>query len=415
MSDSLQAFTDMNQLDALINEAAQSKIVMLGEASHGTSEFYTIRAEITKQLIEKHGFSFIAVEGDWPSCYEMNRYVKQKPQTSAEDALVAAFGRWPEWMWANRETAELIRWLSNYNQEQLKKGQERTCGFYGMDVYSLWESLDEIMSYLERTGASPEEIQAAKRAYHCFEPYHKESQMYGVSAAFLSATCEDEVVELLTSMRQKYSKADLQNEEQLSQELNALVAVNAERYYRSMVRSDAESWNIRDMHMTEVLFRLLDFHGPDAKAVIWEHNTHIGDARATDMAGEGMVNVGQLVREREASSFAIGFSTYKGSVIAGTEWGAEPEVMKVPEAQLQSWEQYFHKEGNGENVWIRFDNKTGKFYEKKGHRAVGVVYHPKYEWGNYVPTVMAERYDALIHVEETTALRPLVREALGER
>lgn len=398
--------TEAGDLDPLLTAIGDSQVVMLGEASHGTSEFYTWRAELTKRMIRDHGFRFIAVEGDWPSCYEMNRWIKGEVQEiSAEELLKQSFRRWPTWMWANREVAELMDWLREWNKGRPVNDK---VGFFGLDVYSLWESMDEVLKYLRHKG-DPALLDAAEEAFGCFHAYGRDEQRYAVSAAYLDASCEDEVVEILSKLsRERGQNAKGSGEDDaFNAEINALVAVNAEHYYRIMVGADAESWNVRDRHMTEVLGRLIRHHGDGAKAVIWEHNTHIGDARATDMETDGMVNVGQLVREEYAKSFAVGFSTYRGTVLAGSRWGADVETMPVPEAWKNSWDELLHRAGGGSKLLLLGDEASGLFEEVRGQRAIGVVYRPDSEWGNYVPTSLSKRYDALLYVEETHALDAL--------
>ncbi|WP_134701807.1 erythromycin esterase family protein [Ammoniphilus sp. YIM 78166] len=389
-----------DDLDVLVQAIGDRPFVLLGEASHGTSEFYTIRAELTKRLIKEKGFSVVAVEGDWPSCYEINRYIRDYPNTAlSTQEVLQAFNRWPTWMWANQETAELIDWLREHNRSQ----ENTKAGFYGLDVYSLWESMEEIVRYLEKIGST--DLFLARKAFECFEPFARSVQSYGVSAAFLSEDCEKEVVALLQELRRN-RKTYHEEEASINMEINALVAVNAERYYRSMVRGGPESWNIRDHHMVQVLAKLREFH--QAKIIVWEHNTHIGDARATDMAIEGMVNVGQLVREQYGKEqvFSIGFGTHRGSVIAARSWAAPLESMPVPQAIDGSWEDLMHRAGNRDQILL-FDEDMPSFDEPIGHRAIGVVYHPEDERGNYVPSAMALRYDAFVFIDETEALKPL--------
>ncbi|PZE19820.1 erythromycin esterase family protein [Paenibacillus xerothermodurans] len=395
-----------NDLQAIVDAVGDAQIVLLGEASHGTAEFYTQRAEISKKLIEQKGFRFIGVEGDWPSCYEINRFVKRYPGAaqSPEEAL-QDFNRWPTWMWANREIMPLIQWIRDYND---RADNKRKVGFYGIDVYSLWESLDAIMRYAKETGS--EEIERmARAALECFDPHGREGQAYGLAAALYGEGCKDEVVQLLTEMQQRRQRQPNDDEAALSAEINSLVSVNAERYYRSMITHDGESWNVRDRHMVEALTRVQDFYGPDAKAIVWEHNTHIGDARATDMAAEGMVNVGQLLREQHGREnvFAVGFGTHRGTVIAGQEWGAPAERMVVPPGRPNSWEDMLHEAGGGENRILLIDRQAPELQQRIRHRAIGVVYHPRFEAGNYVPSIMGERYDAFIHIDESSALEPL--------
>lgn len=396
-----------DDLDAIVQAIGDADFVLLGEASHGTSEFYTLRAELSKRLIVEKGFSFIAVEGDWPSCYTLNRYIKQyeNPAVNVREAL-GDFNRWPTWMWANNEVMNYAEWLYDFNKN---KTYGRQVGFYGIDVYSLWESMDEILSHLKKTG-SPE-LEAAQKAFDCFDPYKRDPQTYGVSAAFLSESCEEEVVKLLTDLQAKRKLSKGEDESVLSDELNALVAVNAERYYRSMVQGGSDSWNVRDRHMVEALNRIKAFHGPDAKAIVWEHNTHIGDARATDMEADGMVNVGQLLREQYGDNrvYIVGFGTHRGTVIAADQWGGEMQAMMVPEAQSGSWEDLLHKAGAFDKILL-FDHDSEPFHVPVGHRAIGVVYNPRRERGNYVPSVMARRYDAFVYVDESKALAPLRQE-----
>ncbi|WP_308639440.1 erythromycin esterase family protein [Paenibacillus silvisoli] len=393
-------------LQPLAKAAANANYVLLGEASHGTSEFYTYRTALSKLLIEQHQFTFIAVEGDWPSCYEVNKYIKHHPDAKGSiEEVLQSFDRWPTWMWANMETAELVGWLREHNRGL---PEERRVGFYGLDVYSLWESMDEIINHLKKTN-SPE-LDAALKAFACFEPHGREGQNYGMAAAFFSEHCQDEVVQLLKELEAKRVRAEGSHEALLNDEINALVAVNAERYYHAMVKGGPESWNIRDRHMVEALERVMQFHGSAAKAIVWEHNTHIGDARATDMAADDMVNVGQLLREQHAEDevFAIGFGTHSGHVIAADAWASPLEELRVPEARRGSWEDLMHEAGAFDQ-WLLFRGSDAEaFRETYGHRAIGVVYHPHYERGNYVPSVMAERYDAFVFVDKSHALQPLV-------
>jgi erythromycin esterase-like protein len=390
----------------LISEASKAAYVLLGEASHGTSKFYTIRADLTKQLIEQHQYSFIAVEGDWPACYEVNRFIKgMAPEySSAEDLLRKSFNRWPSWMWANHEMTDLINWLYTYNQNKTNK-----VGFYGLDVYSLWESLDAIVNYLKNIN-SPD-LEKALQAIECFNPYQRQPEKYGISAAFYGEDCINEVMDLLHTIQEnkRFDYDDL--ESVLNMNINVLVTKNAEHYYHTMITNDTESWNIRDRHMVEVLHNIGNFHGPTAKGIVWEHNTHIGDARATDMAREGMVNVGQLTREKygQTNVYAIGFGTYQGTVMAATKWGMRPEVMSVPKGARGSFEEALHIAGKSNQYILFTEENRDYFKEVIGHRAIGIVYHPAFEHhGNYVPSRLSDRYDAFIHIDETKALSPLV-------
>jgi erythromycin esterase len=399
-----------SDLDPLLDAIGDASYVLLGEASHGTSEFYTWRTRLSKRLIEERGFSFIAVEGDWPDCYRVNRYVKQMPESGSDaSSVLHAFERWPTWMWANREVIDLVEWLHGHNA---RKPDERKVGFYGLDVYSLWDSMRVVMEYLQRI--DPKFAAAAKRAYNCFEPYAEDVQEYARATALVPTSCEDEAISVLRELRSKAPQFREDGREGFfNAEQNALVAKNAELYYRTMVRGGPASWNVRDHHMVETLDRLVDHHGRGAKAIVWEHNTHIGDARFTDMARAGMVNVGQLVRqahEREGVML-VGFGTHRGTVIAAEEWGEPMERMRLPAARPGSFEEAMHDAAVGDALLIFNGSDDGGvpgLDEPIGHRAVGVVYDPDHErWGNYVPTIIPRRYDAFLYIEETRAVDPL--------
>jgi erythromycin esterase len=309
-------------------------------------------------------------------------------------------------MWANWETAAFAQWLRAYNSNLL---YPQKTGFYGLDMYSLFESLESVSRYLEKN--DPAAFETAKKAMRCFEPYGDEGQTYARATALVPGLCENEVTELLTQIRRNITHYDSDPEHAFSTEQNALVAVNAEKYYRSMLRGGAQSWNIRDRYMVDTLERLMEFHGPGSKAIIWEHNTHIGDARATDMADAGMLNTGQLIREKYGKEdvVLVGFGSYSGSVIAGEYWGGPMKVMQVPDAVRGCWEDLLHHTANGNTILFSSDLKGNKLMEQSfGHRAIGVVYDPDTErFGNYVPSVIPERYDAFIFLDETTPLHPL--------
>ena len=408
-----------DDLDPLLERIGDARYVLLGEASHGTSEYYTWRAELSKRLIREKGFSFIGVEGDWPDCYRVNRYVKAFPDsgTSAEEVL-HAFERWPTWMWANREVVELAEWLRRYN-DQRRLPESRKVGFFGLDVYSLWDSMRAVVDYLERR--DPQLAAGARRGYRCFEPYGEDAEEYARATYLVPTSCENEAVSVLRALRSRADECTENGcEAYFNAEQNALVARNAELYYRTMVRGGPDSWNVRDRHMVETLARLMEHHrrwNPEAKAIVWEHNTHVGDARFTNMAGAGMINVGQLVRQAhgEDDVAIVGFGSHRGSVIAAEEWGAPMRRMRVPEARHGSWEDLLHRatgEGASADVLLchdDFDDATFAALDAPlPHRAIGVVYDPAHEqFGNYVPTLVARRYDAFLYVDESKALTPL--------
>lgn len=393
-------------LDALIERIGDARFVLLGEASHGTHEYYTLRSRITQRLVREKGFRFIAVEGDWPDCYEVNRYIKGWSDDATALDVLRRFDRWPTWMWANWEINALAEWLRRENDDR-PEGEK--VGFYGLDVYSLWESLEAVFQHLGES--HPDALPLAHEAMRCFSPYNREAQSYAWATRLVPSTCEQEVLDLLSGLRSRAGEYPDDPEAHFSAVQNAETVVGAERYYRAMIGADNESWNVRDIHMADTLDRLMRHHGPDAKAIVWEHNTHIGDARFTDMAGAGMVNLGQLARQRHAEEgvVLVGFGSYRGRVIAGDAWGAPMERMVVPEARSGSWEHLLHEATESDVLLISDDLRNDeRFDHARGHRAIGVVYHPEREaYGNYVPTVLTERYDAFIHLEETRALHPL--------
>ena len=399
--------TTAKDLDPLMKRIGDSRYVLLGESTHGTHEFYTWRTALTKRLIREKKFSFIAVEGDWPDCYLLNRYVKGYPVSgkSALDVL-GNFRRWPTWMWANWEIIALAEWLRKYN---LELPLEERVGFYGLDVYSLGESLEAILDYLE--DRDPDAYETAKKAAACFEPYGYEGHRYGQAASYLPASCEGEVLDLLMEIRSKIHQYNTDPEAVFSTEQNALIAQHAEHYYREMMRGGPASWNIRDKHMVETLERLVKYHGQKSRAIVWAHNTHIGDARATDMLREGLVNVGELVTHRyyREGVVKVGFGSYKGEVIAGRNWGANMQRLDIPPAMEGSWEHMLHTAGPEDKLLLMDPWKSDSLFNQSiGHRAVGVVYNPEYEnKKNYVPSLLPTRYDAFIYLEETSAVHPL--------
>lgn len=399
-------------LEPLLEQIGDARHVLIGEASHGTSEYYRWRAALTKRLIADHGFSFVAVEGDWPDCFAVNRWVKGRADRdrSARDVL-GDYQRWPTWMWANEEVAEFVDWLRWHNERT-----SSNVGFYGLDVYSLWDSLRVTLGYLEEF--RPDDLEAARHASACFEPHGGDPQSYAAFTRVVPEGCEDEVVDLLEEVRHSAATFDGDPEAQLDAVQNAEVLRGAERYYRTMVRGGPDSWNVRDHHMVDTLQRLIDSHGPDCRTVVWEHNTHVGDARATDMRRAGMVNVGQLVRERRGDDgvFLVGMGGHRGSVIAADQWGAPATELPVPPAPPGTHEDLLHAacprpavvdlSGAQHSEWLR---------RPRGHRAIGVVYHPgRDHLGNWVSTVLGQRYDAFLFFDETTAVHPLATRAAGD-
>lgn len=400
-------------LQPLFDSIGNSKYVLLGEASHGTHEYYTWRAHISKYLIKEKGFTFIAVEGDWPACFRLNKWVKDPKDETPVTEILKHFNRWPTWMWGNWEIASFASWLKKHNSSL---PYEKRCGFYGLDVYSLWESMEIMVNYLQQE--DPETAKLAIDAFRCFEPF-KETDSY--SSVYINSLpdCKREVVNLLKEVRENSYKYNFEKEAGLNAELNSLVMKNAEKYYEAMAGFGEESWNVRDRHMVETLKTLTRYHGEDSRVILWEHNTHIGDARATDMARDGLINVGQLVRQkyRKKGVYLVGFGAWTGRVIAGRKWGAPMERMRVPPAMKGSVEDLLHSTGQGNSLLIFGEDEELKevFDKKLGHRAIGVVYHPEREGGNYVPSRLSQRYDAFIFLENTQALHPLRIEPDGHK
>ena len=404
----LQSLSD---LDPLVARLGSVRFACIGEASHGTHEFYVWRAELTKRLIDEKGFNWIGVEGDWPDCWRINQWVRglvpEQQHLSAVQVL-AGFERWPTWMWANREVADFLDWLHARN---LDFPLSERVGFYGLDVYSLWDSLRRIMNWLHEH--QPEALPAAHQAWQCFLPYHEDPHQYAWATRLVPETCEEDVVALLAEVHGQVRRMAGGDEAAFDAVQNAEVAAAAENYYRTMVRGDRASWNIRDEHMVDTIDRITQHLGDQSRGVIWEHNTHIGDARATDMAQAGMVNVGQLMRERHGNQAVglVGFASHRGTVLAASGWG-EPEVeFDVPIAIGGSHEDLLHQALGFPALLLLDPERLGAWIsDRRGHRAIGVVYNPNNERGNYVPTIIGQRYDALIWLEETRALEPLHHE-----
>jgi erythromycin esterase-like protein len=393
-------------LDPLMDRIGDARCVLLGEASHGTHEYYAWRSALTRRLITERGFSFVAVEGDWPDCWEVNASVTRAPGAPEDPrAVLDAYRRWPTWMWDNQETVNFCRWLRDRN-DPARLGGAAPAGFYGLDVYSLWESLRAVVTYL--SGRRPEYVDQAMEAYRCFEPYGEDPRAY--ARRLIPDDCAEEVLALLTRLRRPVT-ADPQGD--LNARQNAEVAAGAEEYYRAMIGGGPRSWNVRDTHMADTFDRLLDHHGPGARGVVWAHNSHIGDARATSMAAAGMVNLGQLARERHGRDqvVAVGFAGGCGQVVAASRWGDRWETMNVPRPHRGSVEDLLAESGVEHGLFVFADWPEASWLNAtRGHRAIGVVYDPTRDHRNQVPTRLADRYDALCWFRRTSALEPLRQE-----
>lgn len=395
-------------LDRLILTAAKKKLVLLGEASHGTHEYYLWRDKISRRLIAEQDFNFIAVEGDFASLYHLNQYVKNLDgaANSARDIL-SKLDKWPTWMWSNEEVVALAEWLRNHNDNL---PQDKKVGFYGMDVYDEWKSKKVVLDLLKTTDQNA--YKYAKKQYNCFNPHKGDSWRYANAVRAGKKDCRTatkNVVAYIRDNRDKLSELSDDNYFYLLQ--NALVVHNAEEFYRESVASrGSASWNSRAKHMHSTVNDLLKLYGENSKGIVWAHNTHIGDAKYTSMRNTGEKNIGQFTRKELGydNVFLIGFTTYEGEVMAGSSWGAPMEKMTIPPAIPNSIE-YKLNQIDYDSFHIIFDeeDRKEKHIKALGNRAVGVVYNPKQDERQFVPTVIPLRYDALFFFKKTTALRVL--------
>ena len=391
-----------------------ASLVLIGEATHGTHEFYRIRADLTRALIQRRGFGLVAVEADWPDAYRINRWVRLLgDDDTAEDALTD-FTRFPRWMWRNRDVVRFLRWLRSENAD---RPSDARVGFYGLDLYSLHRSISRVIEYLDKV--DPGAAQRARRGYACFDVFGEDVQLYGYAASLnLERSCEDEVVEQLVELRRRaadYASRDgrIAADEYFVAEQNARVVRNAETYYRAMFRGGAESWNVRDRHMMTTLESLLDHvgrSGQPARGVVWAHNSHLGDARATSMAEIGELNLGQLVRQRFGSSCcAIGMTTYEGDVTAAHEWDEPAALRNVRPSLAGSYERLFHDVGLP-SFLLRLTTPplASVLAEPRPERAIGVIYRPETERASHhFSARLPEQFDVVVHVDRTRAVEPL--------
>jgi erythromycin esterase-like protein len=409
------AATDYDPLLDLIGDA---RLVLIGEASHGTHEFYQARAHITQRLIAERGFTAVAVEADWPDAYRINRYVRGGGDGATAIEALSGFDRFPLWMWRNTVVLDFVGWLREYNDHRPAGG--RKAGFYGLDLYSMYDSISAVLAYLDKV--DPEAAQRARHRYSCFEHFAEDSQAYGYATSLgASEPCEDEVVSQLVELQRQageYATRDgrVAEDEFFYAEQNARLVKNAEQYYRSMFHGRVSSWNLRDRHMAETLAALvahLDRQGSPAKVVVWAHNSHLGDARATQMGRQGELNVGQLVRERHGpDAVLIGFSTYTGTVTAASDWDAPAERKRVRPGLPGSYEALFHETGLPAFLLpLRGDGPAvAGLRPARLERAIGVIYLPATErYSHYFEASLPDQFDAVIHLDETRALEPLDR------
>lgn len=415
LSDSADAY------EGLIELIGDARFVLLGEATHGTHEFYSERAAITKRLIAEKDFSILAIEADWPDSSRVHRYVRGATADVNANEALSGFRRFPIWMWRNTVIVEFVEWLRGFNSGI--DPQRAPVGFYGMDLYSLHASIEAVLKYLEKI--DPDSAKRARRRYSCFDHFSHKPQEYGYATTVGAAEpCEEVVVEQLVELQSKAAEflrcdGDLAAEELFFAEQNARLIKNAEQYYRSMFHGRASSWNLRDRHMVETIENLVAHldGSRQSKAIVWAHNSHLGDARATEMSHYGEVNVGQLMRERFGDeTVLIGFSAHHGTVTAASDWGAPAERKKVRPALRGSYEELFHETGLP-RFWIDLRNagRIGALQQRRIERAIGVIYRPESErLSHYFHARLPEQFDAIIHIDKTRAVEPLEQTSIWE-
>jgi erythromycin esterase-like protein/predicted phosphoribosyltransferase len=396
--------------------------VLLGEASHGTHEFYEARARMTRWLIQSKGFCAVAAEADWPDAYRVNRYVRGRGDDSTAEEALRGFERFPTWMWRNAVVLDFVGWLRGHN-DRVGRDEQAKAGFYGLDLYSLYRSIQEVITYLERV--DPLAAARARERYSCFDHYRDEAQDYGFAAAFgAGASCQQEVIDQLVDLHTHapdYARRDglIAEDELFHAEQNARTVKDAEEYYRTMFGGRASSWNLRDEHMMDTLDALAAHlsgqRGETAKIVVWAHNSHLGDARATEVVAQGQLNVGQLVRERHAGDCRLfGFTTFSGTVTAADDWGGAAERKRVRPALRDSHERLLHELDEKEFLIAFADERrsTDLLRASRLERAIGVIYRPRTErQSHYFRARLADQFDAIIHIDETRAVEPLERTA----
>src|SRR5437660_4017198 len=414
----------VNDYDGLLKLIGNARFVLVGEATHGTHEFSSERAAITKRLIAEKGFSVVAIEADWPDSARVHRYVRSNTADANANEALSGFRRFPIWMWRNTVVVEFVEWLRGFNRDIDPK--RALVGFYGMDLYGLHASIEAVLKYLKKV--DPESAKRAQLRYSCFDHFSRKPQEYGYATTVGAAEpCEQAVVEQLIELQSKAAEflsrdGDVAAQELFFAEQNARLVKNAEQYYRSMFRGRASSWNLRDRHMVETIENLVAHldGSRQPKAIVWAHNSHLGDARATEMSHYGEVNVGQLMRERFGDeAVLIGFSTHRGTVTAASDWGARAERKNVRPALRGSYEELFHQTGL-DRFWIDLrdvgEKVVSALYGPRLERAIGVIYRPESErLSHYFHARLPKQFDAVIHFDETRAVEPLERTSVWDK
>ena len=402
---------------ALIERLGRARLALLGEASHGTHEFYAERVAISQRLVTDHGFNAVVVEADWPDAWRVNRYIRGLSEDADAGAALSGFERFPTWMWRNTVVRDFVDWLRDHNRGL---PPSRQVGFYGMDLYSLFTSIGAVLEHLDRV--DPQAAQRARSRYACFDHFAEDSQAYGYAASFgMKPSCEDEVIQQLREMNRRATDLLAGSGEDRTDvffaQQNARLVRNAEEYYRTMFHGRVSSWNLRDSHMVETL-QALEKHlaalDGTPRMIVWAHNSHLGDASATEMGDIGEWNVGQLVRDRWGTdAMLVGFSTHHGTVTAASEWDGQAERKRVRPGLEGSYEDLFHQVGE-ERFWLPLADEpelASLLRDKRLQRAIGVIYQPRTERiSHYFHTRLPSQFDAMVHVDETRALQPLVAE-----
>jgi protein-L-isoaspartate(D-aspartate) O-methyltransferase len=409
-----ERFTDLEsvELEPLMRRIADARVVLIGEATHGTSEFYRMRERISRQLIERKGFSFVAIEGDWPDAARVDHYVRHAQYPPSE---WTAFARFPTWMWRNQEVRGFVDWLRAHNAD---REPSKRVAFHGLDLYSLYSSIRSVVAYLDEV--DPHSSLIARRRYGCLSPWEADPATYGRAAlAGDYRSCESQVVAVLKELqRKRQAYAEHDGERFLDAVQNAQLVANAEQYYRIMYYGSRASWNLRDGHMFDTLMNLLKFHGPGSKGIVWAHNSHVGDSVATEMSHRGEYNIGHLCRERLGQDmFSIGFGTHDGTVAAAAEWDGAMRTMTVKPSLANSYEALCHESGVSRFLLsLRASphpELVGGLSEPRLERAIGVIYRPETELqSHYFQAELPRQFDEYIWFDRTSAIVPLPVEEL---
>ncbi len=388
---------DDHRLDSVAAKAAERRIVLLGESTHGTREYYELRAELSKRLLTDHGFRFVAVEGDWDAISRLNRRAQGDDERNSRE-IMASFERWPRWMWANEEMVEFVEWMREFNAHRAPK---KRVHLYGADIYGAADSAARVSEFLERDHAE---------TWPCLADWLDDRPGYMRAFARGEIDCRDEAAERAAELAARLEAAGGDDHAIMNAWMNARVVEAAERNFRAATTRGPGNWNTRATFFADVVAAMLEYHGEESKAVFWAHNTHIGDSAATPMAGRGQVNIGHRIRADFGAEavFGIGFGTYEGDVLAGSRWGGPMEFMRLPPSPAGTWEALMNEvEHDRFHILLDHEETPAVVNETRGHRAVGVVYDPQNEQGNYVPSRLRERYNAFIFVRTTKALRPI--------